>query len=301
VHDKTIRRRRIVLGVLVALSLILLSAYFGESPSSPLHAVQRGVVAVLSPIQTGASKVLSPVRDIAGFVSSTINAKAQNAQLKKQVADLRQSYDQLLYQQSQYQQLSSLQKLDTANKISTYSPVTASVIGKNPVLWYDTIEVDAGSAQGVHQYDPVIGDGGLVGDVTVVDGNYSIVTLLTSPRFAVGAMVLTPSRLSYSGVLQPKVGNPQQLLLNYLPSTAQIGAGDAVVTSGFTDTSNSSIRSLYPPGIPIGTISTSSTQIQDSLVNSQQLDVSPVVDLQHLSVVQILTHPHPTTQSAALP
>jgi len=47
VHDKQVRRRRAVLGLLVVISLILLTAYFGESSSSPLHSVQRGIVAVL--------------------------------------------------------------------------------------------------------------------------------------------------------------------------------------------------------------------------------------------------------------
>ena len=90
VHDKQVRRRRAVLALLVGASLILLTAYFGESESSPLHTVQRGIVAVLSPIQEGASKVLSPVRDVANWVSDTLNAKseisaarAENARLQR--------------------------------------------------------------------------------------------------------------------------------------------------------------------------------------------------------------------------
>ena len=71
-HDKQVRRRRAVLGLLVGVSLILLTAYFGESPSSPLHTVQRGVVEVLSPVQEGASKALKPVRDVAGWFSDTL-------------------------------------------------------------------------------------------------------------------------------------------------------------------------------------------------------------------------------------
>src|SRR5256885_3102225 len=41
VHDKRVRRRRIALIALVAASLILLTAYFGGPPSSPLHTIQR--------------------------------------------------------------------------------------------------------------------------------------------------------------------------------------------------------------------------------------------------------------------
>ncbi len=66
-----------MLALLVGISLILLTAYFGESPSSPLHNVQRGIVEVFSPVQDGASKVLSPVKDVAGWFSDTLNAKSR--------------------------------------------------------------------------------------------------------------------------------------------------------------------------------------------------------------------------------
>lgn len=296
-HDKTIRRRRAVLALLVAISLILLTAYFGESPASPLHSVQRGIVAVLAPIQDGASRVLSPVRDIAGFVSSTVDAKSENARLKQQNQQLRADLDAAQYKLTLYPQLSRQQHLDTTESLSAYSPLTTNVIGKNPVLWYDQIELSAGSADGVREYDPVVGDGGLVGDVTQVGGDYSIVTLITSPKSAVDAMVLDGA--GDSGILQPKVGNPQQLLLSYLPSGAGINYGDAVVTSGFRDSAEPSVHSLYPAGIPVGTVSNHDTQ--DTLVNSQQVSVAPVVDLQHLSVVQILTRPQAKTESASLP
>ena len=93
-HDKQVRRRRAVLALLVAVSLILLTAYFGEPPNSPLHNVQRGVVEVLSPVEQGASKVLTPVRSVAGWFSGTFNAKSQVKQLQQQVAQLTNEYAQ---------------------------------------------------------------------------------------------------------------------------------------------------------------------------------------------------------------
>ena len=66
-HDKTVRRRRAVLALLVVLSLILLSAYFGEASGGGLHSVQRGFLTVVSPIQNGANKALKPVRDMIGW------------------------------------------------------------------------------------------------------------------------------------------------------------------------------------------------------------------------------------------
>ncbi len=91
-HSKQVRRRRLVLAALVVISLILLTDYFGESPSSPLHTLQRGIVEVFSPIQQGASTVLSPVRDIGNWFSDTFKARSQVKQLKAENQTLRLSW-----------------------------------------------------------------------------------------------------------------------------------------------------------------------------------------------------------------
>ena len=88
-YDKTVRRRRAVLALLVVLSLILLTAYFGEAPNGGLHSVQRGFLTVVSPIQDGANKALKPVRDLFGWFGDTLHAKSQlrrTAQAERQAA-----------------------------------------------------------------------------------------------------------------------------------------------------------------------------------------------------------------------
>ena len=88
-YDKTVRRRRAVLGLLVVSSLILLTAYFGESAGGGLHAVQRGVLEVVSPIQEGASRALKPARDLVGWVRDTLDAKGEVKDLRRQRDALR--------------------------------------------------------------------------------------------------------------------------------------------------------------------------------------------------------------------
>ena len=147
-----------MLGVLVVVSLILLTAYFGESPSSPLHSVQRGIVEVLSPIQEGASKALTPVRDIAGWFSDTFHAKSQRDQLQKEVHALQAQLARAQYAESQNAQLSKEVGLDNSLGIASYKPVGAHVISRDPTLWYATIEVDgsAGIVTLVSSGQPVI-------------------------------------------------------------------------------------------------------------------------------------------------
>lgn len=294
-HDKQVRRRRAVLALLVSISLILLTAYFGESPSSPLHSIQRGIVQVISPIQQGASTVLSPVKDIAGWFSDTLNAKSRADRLQN---ELNHATAKLaLYQQraSLTNQLENQLRLDASNSISTYQPVAANVISKDPSLWYQTITVDKGSNDGVILNDPVTGDGALVGRVTTVDSSASVVTLITDHTFAVTAQVQDTG--GDTGVLVPAVGNPNQLLLQGLPSRAPVVATQQVVTAGFADPSDKALDSLYPPGIPIGTVSNAN---QSELLTSQQVQVAPAANLRHLSVVQILTRPHNGTARAQI-
>src|SRR5207302_11247937 len=125
------RRRRLVLALLVGVSLILLTAYFGESPSSPLHTVQRGIVQILSPIQSGASRALKPVRDIAGWFSDTLDAKSQRDQLRKEVQTLRTELAQAQQKAINDAQLTQQVGLDNSIGISAYKPVGAHVITRN--------------------------------------------------------------------------------------------------------------------------------------------------------------------------
>jgi len=179
VHDKVVRRRRAVLALLVIVAIVLLTDYFGESSSSPLHSVQRGIVAVLSPVQDGASKVLSPVRDVSNWVSSTVNAKTQRDQYKQDYENAERQLAVAKQNAIDSKQLRKEVGLDQTLGINAYDPVTASVTGRNSSLWYQQVEVNAGSGAGVHLNDPVVADGALVGKVSLVTDSSAFVTLIT--------------------------------------------------------------------------------------------------------------------------
>jgi rod shape-determining protein MreC len=276
------------LALLVVISLALLTDYFGESPSSPLHSVQRGIATVLSPLQSGASTVLSPFRDAANYIGSTFSAKSKLARYERE-------HNQLVGELAAAQQRANVNakaaailKVDNTYNLQQYAPKVADVIGENPSLWYRTITVDRGASSGVKLADPVVGPGGLVGDVTSVEPTTSVVSLITSPNFSVGATIQNTS--GASGLIQPRVGDPSTLTLDDLPATANVSNNMLVVTSGFTGGSSSTIESWAPAGIPIGTVS--STNPQSSVLENQQVTVTPLADLQYLGLVQILTKPH---------
>jgi rod shape-determining protein MreC len=278
VYDKTVRRRRAVLALLVVLSLILLTAYFGEAPSGRLHSVQRGFLTVVSPIQDGANKALKPVRDLFGWFGDTLRAKSQNAELRKQVDRLRREVVVERIDQQSYHELLSTFHLDNQLSVANYRPVTATVVGKSPNIWYSRVTIDKGTAEGVHVEDPVINDEGLVGKVTEVVADGAQVSLITDSSMGVSARVGTTAA---TGIVQPKVGDPNDLLLQYLPANTPVNTGEYVFTSG---TVASPDDSLYPRGIPIGQVTSVDEESAYKSVN-----VHPLANLRNLDVVQVLS------------
>jgi rod shape-determining protein MreC len=288
VYDKTVRRRRAVLALLVALSLILLTAYFGEASSGGLHSLQNGFLTVVSPIQDGANKALKPVRDMFGWFGSTLDASSQNKELRKQLAIARRQLTERQLDQHTYAELSHFYHLDQSLSIEDYRPVSATVVYQSPNVWYSTIGIDAGSNAGVRVNDPVIDDEGLIGKVTRVVSDGAQVSLITDSAVEVSARI---SATGTVGMLQPQVGEPGRLLMRFLSSNTQVQRGDYVVTSGTVVRGG---ESLYPPKIPIGTVTSENEQSAYRTVN-----VSPLADLRNLDVVQVLTAP-PGSRAAAL-
>jgi rod shape-determining protein MreC len=291
VYDKTVRRRRAVLILLVVLSLLLLTAYFGEAPGGRLHGVQRAFLTVVSPIQEGANKALKPVRDLFGWVGDTVDAKSQRDALRKQNDRLRRELVADQAEKRTYRQLLSLYHLDQLG-INEYRPVTATVVGKSPNIWYATVTIDKGEAAGVRMNDPVVNAEGLVGKVVQVAPDAAQVDLITDSTMGVSARIGTSNA---TGIVQPKVGDPNDLLLQYLPANTQVNNGESVVTSG---TVASPDDSLYPPGIPIGQVSSVNEESAYKSVN-----VHPLADLHNLDVVQVLTAArgtHPSNLASAV-
>jgi rod shape-determining protein MreC len=283
VYDKTVRRRRAVLLLLVVLSLLLLTAYFGEAPNGRLHAVQRDFLTVVSPIQDGANKALKPVRNLFGWIDDTVHAKSQRNQLLKQVDKLRHELVANEAEKRSYAELAGLYHLDNQLSVKDYSPVTATVVGKSPNLWYATVVIDKGESAGVRVNDPVINGEGLVGKVAEVASDGAQVSLITDSSMGVSARI---GSTRATGIVQPKVGDPNDLLLQYLPANTNANPGEYVVTSG---TVSSPDDSLYPPGILIGQVTSVNEESAYTSVN-----VHPSANLHNLDVVQVLTAAHGT-------
>src|SRR4051812_2820702 len=201
-HDRAVRRRRAVLLALVAASLILLTAYYGESENGSLHSAQRGALGALSPIQEGASRVLKPFRDLFGWFGDTIDAKDQRNKARAERDAFRTQLADAQNRLRVAEQKAGLNARDTTGGMNRYGPVDARVYLHSPSSWYQSLQINKGTSDGIKVGDPVINGAGLVGKIETAWGGGAVVTLITDPEFATGG-ITRPSQEPRSGVPAP--------------------------------------------------------------------------------------------------
>jgi rod shape-determining protein MreC len=289
---KVVRRRRAALAVFVALSIAILTAYFGESGGGFFHTLQRGAQEAFAPIETGASRALKPVRDFFGWAGDTIDAKDQNAELKREVQDLRAKLSKAQVELRDAGQLEQLAELRRESYFpESTAPVTARVIARSSTVWYSSIKIDKGRSDGLRENQPVIAAGGLIGKVTSVTDGTAEVRLITDGQSGVSAQVFPAG---VTGVVRPEVGDPEELLLEHVESGRRVTENTLVITSGFT---SARTESLFPRGIPIGRV----TKVDlDELETYQRVHVRPFADLRRIDLVQVLTRKGVAQEATAL-
>jgi len=277
VYRKQVRRRRAVLALLIVGSFALLTVTYGQGSDG----VQRGVSTIFSPVQSVADRALKPARDLVNWFDETFDAKGRNARLHTELEATRKQAVGAQAALAENEQLRKLLGLDKSGAIpGGYTPVTGRVIGRSPTVWFADVTIDAGSGDGIEVGDPVVNGDGLVGRVAAVTGGSARVTLIADHSSAVSAKIV-PSGVQ--GLLKPSVGDPGDLILDFLSSEKRVGKGQSVVTSGWR---GQGIESNYPPNLPIGEVAEASLLEQEA---QQQVHVRPFADLRELDLVQVLT------------
>ena len=278
-YRKQVRRRRAVLALLVISSFALLTATYGQSSGG----LQRGVSAVFGPLQEGADRALKPARDLVNWFDETFDARGENDRLQAELEEAQAKAvagEAALQENAQFKELLGLRR---SGVIPTgYEPVTARVIGRSPTVWYSTVQVDKGSSSGIEVDDPVVNGSALVGRVTRVTAGTATVTLITDPESAVTAKIAPGGQ---QGVVEGQVGDPEDLILDFIDTAKLINRGDTIVTAGWRS-EELGLDSLFPPNLPIGEVTEAPIDAQQA---SQQVHLRPFADLRSLDFVDVLS------------
>ena len=272
-------KRRIVVGGLVLLSLVLITVSFR---STALDGVQGTGAAILRPFEVAADRVTRPFRDAVGWSRGLIDAKSQNERLRTQNARLR---EQLIIDESALQE--NVQLRDQLHyrgppSVQDFGKVHAVVLTNPQNAIDETVTIGAGIDDGVRTGSVVVAPrGGLVGVVDHAFAHVARVTLLTDNQSAVTAIDLTsPTAV---GIIQPGGGGSNVLVLDLVAQSKVVDVGDTIITAGTLP--QGKLPSIFPRGIQIGTV----TSAKNNDVNPyKNIQVKPFVDFSSLQSVIVL-------------
>ncbi len=156
-------------------------------------------------------------------------------------------------------------RLRRALSLKNFNPdqrISAAVISRSSRNWWQQLEINKGTNDGVLKGQTVIGPGGLIGLVDSTTPLTARVRLLTDPGHQVGAWI---DRTKRHGILTGMGTNRPKLIFLNKNSLAEIG--DAVTTSPAS--------TLLPPNLTIGIVQFVDEKALPSPYAIVQLTASP--------------------------
>ncbi|MEG1008900.1 MAG: rod shape-determining protein MreC, partial [Clostridia bacterium] len=146
-----------------------------------------------SKITVGIEYISNKISYITGNISDILKSKDvlenENSQLKEKLAKLEYSnleYERLL---SENNKLNNLLKI--SNTYTHFNLIHSKIIIRNHDNLNETFVIDVGHKDGVKVNDTVIHEAGLVGYLSKVDDNTSVVTTLLDPKTSVSVNIST--------------------------------------------------------------------------------------------------------------
>ena len=177
------RRRAIALLALSSILLITLDIQ-GNSVVQGL----RGVFGtIFQPVQSSARVITRPLENTWQGITNYGELESENARLQDQLDQQEGAFIAALATVRDAQELLALNGIDNLADISS---VTAQVIGGTPSNYSQTVEINQGSDRGLRVGMPVVNAAGLVGRITWVDNDRSLVLLANDSLYAIPVQVV---------------------------------------------------------------------------------------------------------------
>lgn len=240
---KFLKNNKLTVTVIVlSVSFLMLIGY--TATRSEKSATENGVGTVLNSVQGVVYNFNSKVKENLSFILNFSEVKEQNERLTQENNKLKE--DEIKYNSLEKENERLRSMLDFKNQRSEYNYVGCDIIGKSGDNWLDGFVINRGSNDGIKTRMIVVTGDGLVGQVTSVGSNWSIIQSLVNENIAVTGLV--NSTRENDGVVKGFRDSNDKLLakLYYLPLDSKIKKGDLILTSG--------LGGLYPKGIKIGTV-----------------------------------------------
>jgi len=211
----------------------------GSAPDGKhVSLLRRWTVTAMTPLETAVHSSSVKVRGAWGNYVNLLHTRQQDAQLKNEVARLREEEASFAEDAQQGRRLQTLLGFKESYVTST---VAAQVIGTSGSERSHVLYLDKGSEDGLKPEMAVITPDGVVGKIRDVFPHTSQLLLISDPSSGAG-VILATTRIR--GIVKGTATG--RVEIDNLTADSRIKAGEPVVTSGGD--------LVFPRGLPVGTI-----------------------------------------------
>jgi rod shape-determining protein MreC len=255
------RGTRAVLVALLVVAIALITIDFRDGGNSGAHSLGGRI---FGPVERLAGDVTGVFRGGSGEVT---NLQRQNDQLRAELAQAQTA-------NANAKELARVLHLSAGK----YKVVTGTVIAAGGD-YSDTVTINVGSKDGITANETVLNGNGLVGTVTSVTRTTATVQLLTDAGTTVGIRMAGTNQIGALSGSTKALSGSAPLKLTLFNSNAVLKPGQTLNTFGSVG------GRPYVPGVPVGTVTTVTTQ-PGSLTPTAI--VKPFADITGLGVVGVV-------------
>jgi len=263
-------RRTLTVIVLVVVSLSLISL----DQNGRTHSLTSGIKSVAndmySPLRQGVLDIISPIGNFFAGAFNYGSVAAQNERLERTLGQLRAAQLEQGFENNQLREITALQSLPFLQSLPT---VTAQTVDEYSSNFTATITLDKGRADGVDVGYPVVGAGGLVGQVIQSFHHTSVVRLVTDGESKVGVTFGN----QVTGIVDGQ-GPTNSMTADLVAPHTPLYKGQHMFTSSLD-------AAAFPPGIPVASVQSFHTSAGAS---QETIHVDPAADLSQLAYVDVV-------------
>lgn len=260
---------------IIVLSVAFLGLIIFTFKDENKNIIESSAGAAINPIQKIAYTINQKAKDFVDLCLNFSTVKEENKRLTVENADLKKQLLEYSDLKNENDQLRKVLKFKDSK--NNYNYVGANIIGYSGGNILGGYIVDKGKDSGIEKGMIVIAAEGLVGQVTSVGSNWSIINTILNENVAVSVKV--ESTKENTGILRAhRQSNGEAICkVENLPIDSNIKVGDVIATSG--------LGQIYPKDILVGKV----LSIEEDKVNVMKSAViKPAVDFDKLEELFIV-------------
>ncbi len=230
------------------------------SGSGATSRVRQVFYTVFAPVEGVARVVTRPLGNAWHAFRNYEDVVTENDRLREQLALQEGSTVAAAASVRLSQELLALNGLPTLAGINS---VTAQVIGETPTNFSQTVEINQGSDSGIKVGMPVLNAAGLIGKVTEVFSNRSLVMLISDPDYALSIKVVTTS--NRTPVTLPPLASEDAPTVDSVVRTDQTSSTSSTSTTTTTILGFTPVATTLPAEVAAGAASNITVPVASQL------------------------------------